>query len=462
MPGIYISAAHKSSGKTTVMLGLVRALHEKGLAVSPFKKGPDYIDPAWAARAAWRPCYNLDFYTSTEEEIRALFSSRNSGTDIAVIEGNKGLYDGMDVNGSDSNAALAKLLDVPVVLVIDTMGMTRGIAPLLIGYQHFDTDVRIGGIILNRVGGPRHEAKLIESVEQYTGIPVLGAIPRFRGEMIEERHLGLVPAQEDRAADETIARLANAVRDHVDLDRVIALAQTAGSPNPSIPATAPEVLPLDRPLRIGIARDEAFGFYYADDLERFLAHGVELVWLDMIRDPALPDLDGLFIGGGFPETAMKALSENVPMRDSVKRAIESGLPTYAECGGLMYLSRSISWNGAEAEMVGVIPGRVTMSPRPHGRGYIQLRETSASPWPGRKAGKAIAGHEFHYSELQDLPPDVTFAYEVLRGTGIANGHDGFVYKNLLASYAHLRDAEQNHWVDRFLSFVAQRGASRPV
>ena len=460
MPGIYISAAHKSSGKTTVMLGVVRALHDKGLAVSPFKKGPDYIDPAWAARAAGRPCYNLDFYTSTEAEIRALFSSRNSGADIAVIEGNKGLYDGMDVNGSDSNAALAKLLDVPVVLVIDTMGMTRGIAPLLIGYQHFDTEVRIGGIILNRVGGPRHEAKLIESVEQYTDIPVLGAIPRFRGEMIEERHLGLVPAQEDRAADETIARLANTVRDHVDLDRVIALARTAGSPNPSVTATAPEVLPLDRPLRIGIARDEAFGFYYADDLERFLGHGVELVWLDMIRDPALPDLDGLFIGGGFPETAMKALSENVSMRDSVRRAIESGLPTYAECGGLMYLSRSISWNGAEAEMVGVIPGRVTMSPRPHGRGYIQLRETSASPWPGREEGKAIAGHEFHYSELQDLPPDVTFAYEVLRGTGIANGHDGFVYKNLLASYAHLRDAEQNHWVDRFLSFVAQRGASQ--
>ena len=457
MPGIYISAAHKSSGKTTVMLGLVRALHDKGLAVSPFKKGPDYIDPAWAARAAGRSCYNLDFYTSTEAEIRALFSSSSRAADIAVIEGNKGLYDGMDVNGSDSNAALAKLLDVPVVLVIDTIGMTRGIAPLLIGYQHFDTEVRIGGIILNRVGGPRHEAKLIESIEQYTDIPVLGAIPRFRGNMIEERHLGLVPAQEDRAADETIARLANTVRDHVDLDRVIALAQTAGSPNSLETVTAPEVLALDRPLRIGIARDEAFGFYYADDLERFLAHGVELVWLDMIRDPALPDLDGLFIGGGFPETAMKALSENVSMRDSVRRAIENGLPTYAECGGLMYLSRSISWNGATAEMVGVIPGHVTMSQRPHGRGYIQLRETSASPWPGREEGRAIAGHEFHYSELQNLPPDVTFAYEVLRGTGIANGHDGFVYKNLLASYAHLRDAEQNHWVDRFLTFVAQAG-----
>jgi len=457
MPGIYISAAHKSSGKTTVMLGLVRALHDKGLAVRPFKKGPDYIDPAWAARAAGRSCYNLDFYTSTEAEIRALFSSSSSGADIAVIEGNKGLYDGMDVNGSDSNAALAKLLDVPVVLVIDTMGMTRGIAPLLIGYQHFDTEVRIGGIILNRVGGPRHEAKLIESIEQYTDIPVLGAIPRFRGNMIEERHLGLVPAQEDRAADETIARLANTVRDHVDLDRVIALAQTAGSPNSLETVTAPEVLALDRPLRIGIARDEAFGFYYADDLERFLAHGVELVWLDMIRDRALPDLDGLFIGGGFPETAMKALSENVSMRDSVRRAIENGLPTYAECGGLMYLSRSISWNGATAEMVGVIPGHVTMSQRPHGRGYIQLRETSASPWPGREEGRAIAGHEFHYSELQNLPPDVTFAYKVLRGTGIANGHDGFVYKNLLASYAHLRDAEQNHWVDRFLTFVAQAG-----
>ena len=457
MPGIYISAAHKSSGKTTVMLGLVRALHDIGLVVSPFKKGPDYIDPAWVARAAVRPCYNLDFYTSTSVEIESLFASRSVGADISVIEGNKGLYDGMDVGGSDSNAALAKLLDVPVVLVIDTVGMTRGIAPLLMGYRHFDRDVRIGGVILNRVGGPRHEAKLIESVEHYTDIPVLGAIPRFRGEMIEERHLGLVPAQEEKAADKTIAHLADTVRDHVDLDRMIVLARTAG--NPVLPESTPIPPPtlLRRPLRIGIARDEAFGFYYADDLERFLAHGTEIVWLDMIRDSGLPDLDGLFIGGGFPETAMKGLSGNVSMRRSVKRAIEGGLPTYAECGGLMYLSRSISWNGAEAEMVGVIPGHVTMSPRPHGRGYIQLRETNASPWPGREAGKVIAGHEFHYSELRDLPADATFAYEVLRGTGIAGGHDGFVYKNLLASYAHLRDAEQNHWVDRFLSFVAQCG-----
>ncbi len=421
----------------------------------PFKKGPDYIDPAWLSYAAGQSCYNLDFYTSTRDEIKSLFLDRSKGADIAIVEGNKGLYDGMDVEGSDSNAALAKMLGLPVVLVIDTMGMTRGIAPLLMGYEHFDAEVNIAGVILNRVAGPRHEGKLIESVERHTAIEVVGSIPRFRGEMIQERHLGLVPAHEDQRAAETVSRLADVVDAHVDLDRLIEIASSAQIPRMDGVVENAGGRPADG-LRIGIARDEAFGFYYADDLDKFSALGAELVWIDMIRDSELPPLDGLFIGGGFPETAMSKLAANSSMLTSVRQAIERGLPCYAECGGLMYLSRSIEWNDRREKMVGVIPGDINMSSRPHGRGYIQLEETEDMPWPGKPEAEVIAGHEFHYSELQGLPDDARFAYRVRRGTGIRDGKDGYVYKNLLASYAHLRDMVQNRWVERFLAFVASQ------
>jgi len=456
MKGLYLSAAHKSSGKTTVMLGICAALQRREVRIAPFKKGPDYIDPAWLGFAAGEACYNLDFYTSSRDEIVSLFRQKTEGHDVAIIEGNKGLYDGMDLEGSDSNAALAKMLGLPVVLVIDTMGMTRGIAPLLLGYQQFDPAVRIAGVILNRVAGPRHEGKLIESVERHTDIPVIGSIPRFRHEVIEERHLGLIPAHEQNDAARTVDRLADVVGSHVDLERLLSLGADLGA-KPAVrgnrwsPADSPAA---SSSLRIGIARDEAFGFYYADDLEQFERLGAELISIDMIRDQALPPLDGLFIGGGFPETAMERLSANTAMRASVRRVIEAGLPCYAECGGLMYLSRSIAWRGRELEMVGVVPGRVTMSARPHGRGYIQLEEASAMPWPGAPAGEVVAGHEFHYSELQGLPADARFAYRVRRGTGIRDGMDGFVYRNLLASYAHLRDKAQNHWVARFLQFAS--------
>ncbi len=453
MSALYISAAHKSSGKTTVMLGICRALSRQGIAVRPFKKGPDYIDPAWLKRAAGRACYNLDFYTSSQAEIASLFQWKSSGLDLSLVEGNKGLYDGMDINGTDSNAALAKLLGTPVVLVIDTMGMTRGIAPLLIGYREFDPAVQIAGVILNRVGGPRHEAKLVESVAQYTDIPVIGAVPRFRDEIIEERHLGLIPAHEDTQSDRTLERLADVVAENVNLDQLLTIAASAKN-DTGVALEQPESEPVAAtPLRIGVARDEAFGFYYADDLERFRAAGAEIVWINMIEDDQLPQLDGLFIGGGFPETAMDKLSANKTMRRSVRLAIEAGLPCYAECGGLMYLAKSISWRGNRAEMVGVIPGSISMSSRPHGRGYIRLQETDSAPWPGGEHGKVIAGHEFHYSQLEGLPADTRFAYDVLRGAGIREGKDGFVYKNLLASYAHLRDSGQNHWVRRFLAFV---------
>jgi cobyrinic acid a,c-diamide synthase len=454
MSHLLISAARKSSGKTTIAIGLCAALRERGCRVQPFKKGPDYIDPMWLGEAAGRPCHNLDFYTMGTDEILQMFGGHSEGIDIAIIEGNKGLYDGLDLDGSNSNAALAALLGAPVVLVIDARGMTRGIAPLILGYQAFDRSIRIAGVILSRLGGSRHEGKLRAVIEHYTDVPVLGAVHHDPSLEIVERHLGLIPTNE---ADETrgrIARIADAIARQVDIARVLDVAASAASIElPQTTATA--VYP--RPdIRIGIARDSAFGFYYPGDLEAMRRAGAEPVQFDTMHEPVLPDVDGLFIGGGFPETHMAALEANTGLRADIRSAIAAGMPVYAECGGLMYLARSLSWKGQRCCMVGAIPADVVMHERPMGRGYVRLRETGKGPWrrldPQAAPGELNA-HEFHHSSLENLGAGVEFAYQVLRGSGIDGIHDGIVYANVLASYAHLRDTASNRWVARFVDFV---------
>ncbi|HEX7157365.1 MAG TPA: cobyrinate a,c-diamide synthase, partial [Burkholderiaceae bacterium] len=342
MPHLLISATHRSSGKTTVSVGLCAAFAARGLAVQAFKKGPDYIDPMWLARATGRACYNLDPRLMRWDEIDALFARRSAGTDLALIEGNQGLYDGLALDGSNSNAALAHHLGAPVVLVVDARGMTRGIAPLLLGYQAFDRAIRIAGVILNRVGGSRHEAKLRAVIEHYTDIPVLGAVHQDERISIVERHLGLVPSNEAREAALQIERIGAAAAAQVDLPRLLEIAR--GAQAPAIGALAPQGAPPRRGgrLRIGVAMDRAFGFYYADDLEALRASGAELVPFDTLRDGSLPPLDGAFIGGGFPESCAAELEANAGMRSQMRAAIEAGLPVYAECGGLMYLARSLT------------------------------------------------------------------------------------------------------------------------
>ncbi|HSC96316.1 MAG TPA: cobyrinate a,c-diamide synthase [Burkholderiales bacterium] len=456
MNRLFVSAAHKSSGKTTVCIGLCAALRARGEAVQPFKKGPDYIDPLWLALAAGRPCYNLDPYLSGVEEIRAEVARRMQGASLGIVEGNKGLYDGLDLLGSNSNAALAALIGSPVVLVIDARGMTRGIAPLILGYQAFDRNVRIAGVILNRLGGSRHEAKLRAVISHYTGVPVLGAVQHDERLSIVERHLGLIPSNEAQAARARVDEIAQGIAAQVDLDRLLAVAREAPPwPRGLTPVGDAPARPGGQPVRVGIARDAAFGFYYPGDLEALGAAGAQLVPFDALHDRRLPQVDGLFIGGGFPETHMDALAANAELRADVRKAIEGGLPAYAECGGLMYLARGIEWKGRRAEMVGAVPADIVMHARPVGRGYVHLRETGRSPWPQGPARGAppIRAHEFHYSSVENLPPGVEFAYEVERGHGIDGRHDGIVRKNLLASYAHLRDVAGNHWARRFVDFV---------
>ncbi|MCW8956435.1 MAG: hydrogenobyrinic acid a,c-diamide synthase (glutamine-hydrolyzing), partial [Gammaproteobacteria bacterium] len=443
-----------SSGKTTITIGLCAALAESGSKVQPFKKGPDYIDPMWLTRAAGRPCHNLDFYTMHKQEIIDTVGRFGHNADISIIEGNKGLYDGLDLDGSNSNAALASLLHAPVLLVLDARGMTRGIAPMILGYQAFDPSINIAGVILNQLGGQRHESKLRSVIEHYTDVSVVGAVYRNPDLSIEERHLGLMPSNEDDSADQKICQIRDLVKQQIDLDKVRNIAASA----PALPqpvTTAPiQITTEPADIRIGVVRNDAFGFYYPDDLQALEDAGAELVFIDTIRDHNLPNIDGLFIGGGFPEARMKQLAANTTMREQIRGAIDNGLPTYAECGGLMYLTRSLQWQGETAEMVGVIAADTVMHSRPQGRGYIQLAETQRHPWFKMEPtpDDIIAGHEFHYSALENIDPSIQYAYRILRGTGIDGKNDGIVYKNLLACYAHLRDTQSNHWAARFVQF----------
>ncbi len=470
MARFLVSAAHKSSGKTTVSIGLCAALTTRGLKVQAFKKGPDYIDPMWLAQASGRPCFNLDPYLMTAGQISASFARFSALADISLVEGNKGLYDGLALDGSNSNAALAQLLDLPVVLVLDARGMTRGIAPLILGYQAFDARIRIAGVILNQLGGSRHEAKLRAVIEHYTNVTVLGAIAHDPQLALVERHLGLMPNQECDDAEKHVQTIGQRIAEQVDLDKIIELAKSA-APLPeqsgstpvtadAVPSGAVAAAPAvsGKPLRLGIMRDKAFGFYYPDDLLALQAAGAELVTVNALQDSALPAVDGLFIGGGFPEVFMPELQANAALRSSIRVAIEAGLPVYAECGGLMYLARTLRWKDTQVDMVGALPVDVLMHERPVGRGYVTLQTTPDAPWltADEAAGETLRGHEFHYSSLENVQPGLKFAYKVLRGHGVDGQRDGVVHRNVLASYAHLRTGAGSDWAKEFVNFVRNK------
>ena len=464
MAHLLISAAHKSSGKTSISVGIVAALRARNLSVQPFKKGPDYIDPMWLARAAGRPCFNLDFNTQSETEIVSLFADCSGDAGLSLIEGNKGLYDGLDVEGRDSTAALARLIGAPVILVVDVTGITRGIAPLVLGYRTFDPELAIGGIILNRVASSRHESKIRQALERYTDVPVIGAVGRDPGLLVPERHLGLITPEEIESRDETIDRLRRTIERGVDLDRVVAVAQ--GAHPPSRP---PGKRARPRPdLRIAIARDSAFCFYYPDDVAALQQAGAELVFFNALQDASLPGADALLIGGGFPETQMAALAANRTLREQIRGAAEAGMPIYAECGGLMYLTRSIEWRGQRHDMVGFVPADTVMHDKPQGRGLVVLEETDAMPWSqdtpaGSGAAVRIPAHEFHYAALDRIDPSTRYAYRMVRGRGIDGRCDGIVKGNTLASFCHLRSTTQSgRWTERFVAFIrdCKRGVQR--
>jgi cobyrinic acid a,c-diamide synthase len=457
-PRLLVAAPTRGSGKSTVSIGLAAAFRARGMVVQPFKKGPDFIDPMWLSAAAGRPCRNLDFFLMGRERIAARFAERSRGADLALVESNHGLHDGTDPAGGDSGAALALLLETPVILVVSALRLGRGVAALVRGQVDFDPEVRVAGVILNRVRGRRHEGKLRDAIERYCRVEVVGVLPDEPELEIRERHLGLTPLDEAPLLEPAIARIGEAVGRHLDLERLAAIARSAPplATAPEEGAAAPPPVPT---IRIGVARDRAFTFYYPENLEALGRAGAELVPFSPLADPRLPAVDGLYIGGGFPELFLPELAANRSLRGEIREAVERGMPVWAECGGLMYLTRSIRWQGREAAMAGVFPCDVEMADRPAGHGYVLLEETGEGPLAG--GGRRLRGHEFHHSRLVDVPPDQGFAYRVLRGNGAAAGRDGLVRNNCVAGYTHLHADGAPSWAGDFAALVRSAAAGSP-
>lgn len=447
--GFYISATKKSSGKTVISLGLGAALTQSDYSVQSFKKGPDYIDPMWHQAATGRACFNLDYFTQNHAEIGHTFDSNRRSADVVYVEGNKGLFDGVDTLGSDSNAAMAEMLGLPVVLIVNAQGITRGIAPLLAGYENFSDGIEFAGVILNEVAGPRHEAKLIAAVKEYTSLTVLGVVPKLSKLYLEERHLGLVPQNEAQYSQAYIDQTSRLVNEHVDINRLLERSTILKEPE-----TQEAIVNRATLLKIGVARDRAFGFYYPDDLEVMRQQGAELFFFDTLNDQQLPDVDALFIGGGFPEMQLDELQKNITLRAQIRRFVEAGNPVYAECGGLMYLCGDITFKGDTADMVGVIDASVEMTDKPIGRGYAKIKARSEHIWGANlNQNQQVCCHEFHYSTLKGPASDAKMAYEVERGFGVNGRTDGIMVNNMLATYCHQRHTENNPWVTQFINFI---------
>jgi cobyrinic acid a,c-diamide synthase len=434
-----------------VSLGLASAWRKKGHHIAAFKKGPDFIDAGWLALASGRPCHNLDPFLMSEDQVLYSLLTHSRDANLTLIEGNRGLFDGLDLEGCCSTAELGKWTQSPVVIIADVTMTTRTIAALIMGCQRFDPALHIVAVVLNRVAGARQENLVRSAIEHYCGIPVVGAIPKLKDHVFPERHMGLVPHQERHHALMAIQWAQTVVEDHVDLDALWDLAHQA--------------MPLDQekgqgargtdhqaarhPLRIGLIRDKAFWFYYPENLEQLQEMGAELVEINALTDPTLPDLDALYIGGGFPETQAEALANNAGFRMSLKKRIEEGLPVYAECGGLIYLGECLQIDNRQYPMVNVLAIAFEMDKKPQGHGYTILEVQNENPYFPK--GEIVKGHEFHYSRphIKNMK-EIRYAFAVKRGYGLDGPQDGVCKKNLLATYSHIHSAGNRSWAERFI------------
>ncbi len=450
-----IAGTAGDSGKTLVTTGLLLALRRREHRVSPFKKGPDYIDAAWLTQAAGRPCRNLDTYMQPADAIVANFRRHADG--IAVVEGNRGLLDGMDLSGTHSTASLARLLKAPVFLVVNAAKVTRTVAAVVAGCKALEPEVNIAGVILNRVAGPRHEALVRQAVQDLAGVEVVGAMPKVRGaEMLPDRHLGLVTPAEHPAVGQSMQLLAELAERNLDIHRILALAGAAPPLDASAGANSDgdEGDKPDPPVNIGYFADTAFTFYYPENLEALSRAGSTLIPINSLEDPALPgDLDGLYIGGGFPETHARRLARNRALMKDVARAAEAGLPIFAECGGMIYLSRSLLLDGETHAMAGVLPLDLELCKRPQGHGYMELEVDRENPL--FEVGQVLRAHEFHYTRVVAHDAgSLDLAFRVKRGTGTVEKRDGVVYKNVLAGYAHLHAIGTPKWAPALVGRAA--------
>ncbi|SPE28148.1 Cobyrinic acid A,C-diamide synthase [Acidobacteriia bacterium SbA2] len=462
LPRLVIAGLSGGSGKTIVSMGLLLAAQRRGLSVRAFKKGPDYIDAAWLAWASRGAVHNLDTYLMGHKAVVASFTSHAVPGGLNLIEGNRGLYDGVDAAGTHSTAVLSKALGAPVVLVLDATKVTRTAAAMVLGCQRLDPDVNVAGVILNRVSGPRHERVLREAIEISCGIPVLGAIPRIpEASLLPERHLGLVLPDEHPGTEPLRRTLEVLLEGRLAFERLWELSCLGPDLYPTV-KSEPD-LNEGKGLRIGHIRDSAFTFYYPENLEMLKSAGATLVPISALSAASLPDdLDALYIGGGFPETHGKALSANKPFLAALWRAVDGGLPVYAECGGLMLLSRAIVWKTLKFRMAGILPFEVEVCPKPQGHGYTEL--VVDTPNPFFPEGTTLKGHEFHYSRILPGSDQPNTACAVRRGVGCCHDRDGVIVGNSWASYTHLHALATPEWTQGLLNaarrFAKQKAETR--
>ncbi len=450
IPGIVVAGLSGGSGKTIVSLGIAAAWKQKGISVSPFKKGPDYIDAGWLSQAAGRPCYNLDTFLCTPAVVQHSFQENSKYSDVAVVEGNRGLYDGIDTDGSTSTAELAKLLNLPVLLVLDCTKSTRTMAALLMGCLHFDPEIHICGVILNRVAGKRHEGKVRANIEKFCKVQVFGAMPKLKAEDFPERHMGLVTSQEHAFSQKAVAAAAKVASDCIDLDGLYDLVTDGERPAghcavPEKELVSPVTASHPEPVTIGIVKDSAFQFYYPDNIDALKTHGADIVYISPLSQKKIPDdIHAIYMGGGFPETHAHQLAQNQGFRDALKALSENGLPIYAECGGLIFLGKSICLDGRTYPMSNILPVSFGLSNRPQGHGYTRVEVVNPNPF--YETGDILKGHEFRYSKILDIDfSDKDMAFRMERGKGIVDKKDGFFKNNTFGTYTHIHALGTVSW-----------------
>ncbi|MGA7828478.1 MAG: cobyrinate a,c-diamide synthase [Geobacteraceae bacterium] len=447
MQSIVIAAPMSGSGKTTVTLGIMECLKRRGLAVAPFKVGPDFIDPGWHRLVTGRPSLNLDSWMCPERFVRETFALHTQGADIAVVEGVMGLFDGIGgTSEAGSTAQAAKILASPVILVVDAKSQARSAAALVQGFVNFDRQVQVAGVIFNNVGSANHARILRDALaSSLSGIAVLGCIPRDEKLRIPSRHLGLVTAEESPLSKEFLDSLAAGIGEHLDLDRLLSLA--SGSQNRTLEKKPAKGVNHPTPVKVAVARDKAFCFVYEDNVRLLREAGAEIVEFSPLDDAHLPcNIGGLYLPGGYPELFAETLSANRSMLGEIRTVIEAGMPVYAECGGFIYLTKGVKELASTAvkstgvrgqissPLVGIFPVATRMLSKRKVLGYREALingESILGP-----AGTVARGHEFHYSEMEEMPQEVERLYQV-RKNGEVIGAEGYRYRNCLASYLHL-------------------------
>lgn len=453
-PRIVISGLSGDSGKTIVSCGLLAYYKSKGWDVLGFKKGPDYIDSAWLRLASDKPARNLDTFMMGFPTVKKTFLKYAGKFSLNIIEGNRGLFDGVDVKGKHSTAELARLLEAPVIIVQNITKVTRTAAASILGCIGLDPGLNIQGVILNNVAGKRHVSIAKDAIERETGIPVIGVIPKLPEKYkLPSRHLGLIMPDEFQNNSTIIHDLSKIIEDNVDVSKILEISQNVPSLHYnesetddilSIPEIQNPKNKKDAPVKIGYFHDNSFSFYYPENLEMLTQAGAYVIAIDPSHDHSLDDLDALYIGGGFPEMNLPDLASHTALMETLKKKVESGFPIYAECGGLMYLAKKIKWGNKEYPLTGILPIKIQMHAKPRGHGYCKAFIDKENPF--FKKGVLIKGHEFHYSEIFDYDPDISTCMSVTRGKGSFNGRDGLTYKNVFASYIHVHALSTPEWV----------------